>query len=480
MDESFGRWVKRLRQARGLTQRSLAHRVCCSHTMLQKIELDRRRPSPHIAERLAAELIAAADERACFLTAARTLQPPLAPRAPTLPPAAPRAWPLPLLPAPLLGRQADLAAITLRLCQPDTRLLTIVGPPGVGKTSVALWAAAALHDTFADGVLFVSCAELAAPTLLLRTIAQRLQLADVPDERLAEALPARLAERSMLLILDNFEHLTSGAPLISALLSATPALRIMVTSRLRLRVGGEQLYRLTPLSVPSSEPASAAGLLCESVAAALFVARAQLAAEFTLTDQNAPAVAAICRQLDGLPFAIELAAMWTRLLTPEQLLLYLDQHQTLLAQGRQDGPAHHQGLHPSIDWSYQLLSPAAQRLLACMALRRGSATLEMLRAAWAATVAAEASLTVLLLALAELAEHSLLVTSAGPSGETRYRLLETVRRYARDRRFSLAEPTVPADTPLSLPDYAVSALPGGSFVHCCGAAELGYDHVCIA
>ena len=222
---------------------------------------------------------------------------------------APGKLPQPALPAPLtplLGREQETTRLHQLLGRPEARLVTLTGPGGVGKTSLALRAAHEAQASFADGVFFVSLAPISDPTLVLPTIAQCLRLPESPRRLWLDSLKDYLHERQVLLLLDNFEQIISAAPLLSELLAACAELRLLVTSREALRVRGEQEFLLSPLALPDL-PAVETVLACPSVA--LFVARAQAAQlDFRLTTETAPAVTEICARLDGLPLALELAA----------------------------------------------------------------------------------------------------------------------------------------------------------------------------
>jgi len=225
--------------------------------------------------------------------------------------------PLPTSLTPLLGREQETTSLRQLLRRPEVRLVTITGPGGVGKTSLALQVAHELQDTFADGVFFISLAPISDPTLIVPTIAQTLSLPESPRRLWLDSLKDYLHDRQVLLLLDNFEQIITAAPLLTELLSACARLQLLVTSREALRVRGEQEFLLSPLALPD-QPAVETLLQCPSIA--LFVQRAQAAQlEFRLTPQNAAAVAEVCARLDGLPLALELAAARIKLFPPQAM-----------------------------------------------------------------------------------------------------------------------------------------------------------------
>ena len=465
-EPSFGQWLKQRRKALDLTQQELAQRVGCAAITIQKIEANERRPSKQIAALLAEHLGIAADERPAFVRLARMEAGARGPA--MLSQAAHRvAWGLsprhltnlPAQPTPLIGRAQDVAAVRKRLLDDDVRLLTLVGPPGVGKTRLAMQVAAGLLDDFDDGVYWVALAPVGDPHLVAAAIAQTLgvnetarghvTLSEVEgsldrvkrDSSLslgmtgypfAERLKEYLRDKHMLLVLDNFEHMATAASLVSELLAGCPWLSILVTSRAPLRVRRERQFPVLPLALPSGTEAGfdPAGLMRYS-AVALFVERAQaVRPDFTLTADNAAASAAICARLDGLPLAIELVAARAKVLPPQALLERLGGRLMLHTDGLRDVSVRHRTLHSAIDWSHALLTPEEQVLLARLGVFVGGWTLEAAERLMS-DVTPNSSL-VTLDTLTSLVNNNLVVQQEH-GGEPRFTLLETVRAYALER-----------------------------------------------
>jgi non-specific serine/threonine protein kinase len=333
---------------------------------------------------------------------------------------------LPSPPTPLIGRSQEIAEVK-RLMQ-ATRLLTLTGVGGTGKTRLALQAASEVLADFADGVYFVDLAPLSDAVLVAKAVAAGLGVIENAGEPLQDTLKRALAGREMLLLIDNFEHVIGAAPLISDLLAASPRLKALVTSREALRLSGEQEYPVPPLSLPSGEAVSIQDVTA-SEAGTLFVQRAQMIQpRFVLSKDNMPAVAQICARLDGLPLAIELAAARCKLLTPQALLERLDSRLNVLAGGLRDAPARQRTLRDTIEWSYNLLDEDEKTLFTRLAVFRGGRSLDAIEVVCGQDLSID-----VLDGLASLVDKSLVQQKETAAGEPRFVMLETIHEYARER-----------------------------------------------
>src|SRR5215467_2529647 len=331
----------------------------------------------------------------------------------------------PAIPSPvsaLVGRDADVAEVTRMLTAPGARLVVLIGVGGAGKTRLALAVAERTQEQWADGAAFVDLSQVTDPRLVPDAIASALGLVGQGRERPLDTLQRRLARRNMLLVLDNFEQVLGAAPAVADLLQRAPGLRVLVTSRVVLRLRGEQEWRVDPLGVPPPESTPAA--LAEAPAVRLFVDRARgVQPGFTLTSQNAAAVAELCRRLDGLPLALELAAASMRLLTPDQILARLPgqlEHPGAVA----DLPGRQQTLTSTIQWSYDLLPAPAQQMLARLSVFAAPFT-----AAAAEAVGGPEDRDAVQ-DLATLLDNSMVSPADRPDGERAFRLLGPIRRFA--------------------------------------------------
>ncbi|MGH2618181.1 MAG: ATP-binding protein, partial [Thermomicrobiales bacterium] len=307
-------------------------------------------------------------------------------------------------------------------------LLTLTGPGGVGKTRLALQVAADVADEFTAGVAFIPLAPIHDPVLVLPTIAQTLGIREGSNQSLATRLAEALRDRQLLLVLDNLEQVLDAAAEIADLLAACPDLTVLATSRSVLHVTGEHAVAVPPLLLPASDESVALSDLARIEAVALFVARAQAAdPNFTLTASNAASVATICKQLNGLPLAIELAAARTRVLSPDALLARLTDPLRLLTGGARDQPPRLRSMREAVAWSHDLLSPEEQTLFRRLAVFVGGCTLE-----GAEAVCGRPELDILE-GVTALVDHCLLQRMEPPGTAPRFGMLETVRVFGLEQ-----------------------------------------------
>jgi predicted ATPase/transcriptional regulator with XRE-family HTH domain len=432
---AFGARLRSLRERAGLSRETLAERSGLGLTTLAALERgQRRRPHPDTVVRLAAALNLAASDQAALRellyngAAQSRAHRPVEAAIPTH--ASVR---LPQPTTPLIGRETDVAEVTAFLdptTSGATRLLTLVGPGGVGKTRLAMAAAAALAEHYADGVIFVELAPLRDSRLVPATIARCLGLQDSGGRSARELLLATVYDRQLLLVLDNFEHVLDATSLLTDMLAGSPNLRLLVTSRTVLRLRGERRLGVQPLSAPSTEASPDA--VAAAPAVRLFVERAQaVAPSFVLDVNNAASMAAICRHLDGLPLAIELAAARVGLLGPPALLRRLERRLALLTRGVADLPERQQTLRATLVWSHDLLGSDEQVLFRRLAVFAGGWSLKA-----AEYVCAGGGLPAeeVLDRLQVLVDNSLIQVQRldAPTHEPRFGMLETVREFAEE------------------------------------------------
>ncbi|MBX3083725.1 MAG: tetratricopeptide repeat protein [Anaerolineae bacterium] len=422
--KSFGQWLKQRRKTLDFTREDVARRIGCAAITLYKIEANERRPSKQIAELLADCLNIPVAERPAFVRFARAEIPesdvPFG--TPFHPPTN-----LPVLPTPLIGRSADVAAIRKRLLQPDLRLLTLIGAPGIGKTRLALEVAADLSDEFAEGVFFIALAPITDPALVPSIIANTLNLPDSGPHTPLERLKNFCRDKHILLVLDNVEQILAIAPHLADLVAGCPLLKLLVTSRAPLKIRPERQFPVSPLALPDLAHLPDASTLVHSAAVALFVERAQaVKPDFALTSDNAATVAAICARLDGLPLAIELISARVKLLPLAKLLERLYGRLLLQSDGLYDLEPRHRTLNAAIEWSYQLLTTEEQKLFRRLGVFAGGWTLE------AAESLCQGNLNVLE-GLASLLDKNLIKHDPRVGNDLRFMLLETIREYALDQ-----------------------------------------------
>jgi predicted ATPase/transcriptional regulator with XRE-family HTH domain len=421
---TFGALLRAHRERAGLTHEVLAERADLSAAAIAALERGRRqRPYPDTVRRLAEALALAPDERAALRAAASARGAGAAG-----PPRAPSPTNLPAPQPGLIGRERAVAALAALVPAHPGRLVTLTGIGGAGKTRLALAAAEALRDAFADDVWLVELAALDDPALVPAAVAATLAIPEAIGAPPVERLAAALRGRRLLLVLDNCEHLLAAcSALAERLLAACPEMAILATSREPLQLARERRWPVPALPAPSLGDALAPATVAASPAAQLFLARARaVAPDFDLTDENHATIARICARLGGLPLALELAAARVRVLNPRQILERLDDALRLLTGGSQAAPTRQQTLRATLDGSYALLTPPEQAALRRLAVCADGCEIDAAEVVCAAPdLPAEAVLD----AVSRLVDRSL-VTVGEAAEAARYGLLEPVRQYA--------------------------------------------------
>ncbi|HYI16472.1 MAG TPA: helix-turn-helix domain-containing protein, partial [Thermomicrobiales bacterium] len=419
--------LRHARRASGLTQEELAERAGVSVRGISDLERGINRvPRRDTLDLLATALDLPDDVRARWERLRRKLSmhaPPASNSAdgPTshLPPRSN----LPALLDDLLGREQELADLKKLLA--ETRLVTLTGPGGTGKTRLAIAVGTEMLDAFPDGVFLVDLSPVRDAAQVVAVIAQTIGIGESSGRALLDTLSDSLCNRHMLLIVDNLEHVVDAAPALAELLAACPRLSLLATSRMRLRLRGEHDYPVRPLELPDAATHPTPGTLSQSAATELFVRRArEVLPTFQPTVENATAIAEICRRLDGLPLAIELAAARVILLPPQALLQRIEQRLSLLADGARDLPERQRSLRATLAWSYDLLTDGEQRVFRRLAVFSGGWTIEAAEAVGGEDCAA--GLRDVFTELSALIEHSLVYQRESAAGMPRFAMLETI------------------------------------------------------
>src|SRR5215469_5576041 len=353
--------------------------------------------------------------------------------------------PLPVWRDHLIDREQEVALVRELLVRQDVGLVTLTGPGGVGKTRVAVQVASELASQFADGAAFVSLAQLHDADLVVQTVAQALQVAEVPGQAIDERLLGYLRQRQLLLVLDNGEQLVSAAPLAAQALEGAPRLKLLVTSREPLRLSTERVVPIQPLALPDPRHLLELDTLAQVASVALFLERGRAVnPDFALTADNATTIVEICRRLDGLPLALELAAARLSLLTPQALLSRMKHRLPVLTRGARDLPQRQQTLRNTLAWSYDLLDEREQHLFRQLAVFVGSFPLEAVEAVWtdegsSTSSSSSPSSDEGVELIAQLLDKSLIQPADSVDGEPYFRMLDTIREYALEHLVASGE-----------------------------------------
>jgi len=436
-EPSFGQELRRLRQAAGLSQEDLAERAGLTSAAISALERgERRHPYPHTLRALAGALGLSPEEQARFFMSVPRRQAGGDGRTGSAMSEEQRRRSLPSPLTPLVGRERDVAIVIDLFRHGSARLVTLTGPGGVGKTRLAAEVAERLGNDFADGLVWVELAPVRESGLVLATIARALGLAPDSGQTIAQRLEGFLDHKKMLLVLDNFEHLLAASPPVSNLLERCPELAVLVTSRESLGIRGEYEVQVPPLGLPNAEAGTSVERIVRSEAVTLFVQRVRaVRPEFELSDADAPDVAAICTRLDGIPLALELAAVQLKYMSLSTVQHRLDNRLAFFDSGPRDLPERQRSLQATVAWSHQLLTEPEQVLFRRLAVFASGFSAEAVEAVCADDRSAGGSAR----SLPALVDKSLVRAVDSPGGEARFTMLETIREYARERLLESGE-----------------------------------------
>jgi predicted ATPase/DNA-binding XRE family transcriptional regulator len=432
----LGQWLRARRRELDLTQAGLASLAGCSESSIRKFEAGTLRPSRQVAELLAERLGVPDAGREDFVRWARSgpgTPPPATIQvqpAPPPPPKRPQVGALPVPPTPIVGREAEAEALLEMLRDGTHRLISLTGPPGTGKTRLAVHVVTQAAREFRDGARFVALASITDPDLVPATIARALGLSEASGPPILEQVIRRLSEAEMLLVLDNFEQIVPAAPLVADIMAEVPGCKFIVTSRESLHLRGEQIYPVPPLGLPSPPELQPAALL-GAPAVALFVQRArEIDPTFALTEENAADVAAICYRVEGLPLAIELAAARIAIFPPPALLARLETRLPLLTDGPRDLPHRQRTMRNAVGSSYDLLDAPEQHLFRVLSVFRDGFTVQA--ANEVCDCATDDPSAEMVERVSSLRAKSLLRLDFR-SEEQRFIMLEMIREYAAEK-----------------------------------------------
>lgn len=421
-------WLMRLYAQSGKRGFALKQYETLQQTLYRELGVEPEAETIHLYEDILAGRIPAETSNLTRLSASVPKSTPL------------RNIPMPL--TPFFGREREVSTVCDYMLRPDTHLLTLTGSPGIGKTRLSIQIASKLANHFKHGVSFVPLAPICDKDLVATTIAQSLDIIESKDRTPQTALKDYFRNKSMLLILDNFEQVLDAAQHVVELLRSCPGLKILATSRAPLKIRGERQYRLEPLRLPNIDHLPSIESLQEYPSIAIFVTQAELVdSEFTLTEGNAVTVAQICHHLEGMPLAIELAAAWIKILSPQELLKKLSNRLLLLRGGPVDLPPRQRTLRTAIDWSYDLLKPSEQILLSQLAVFLGCWTLEAAKEVLGRKrPQSEGPYSGdVLEGLSELVDKSLVKRRELAAGYVRFYMLDIIHEYASEKLLARGE-----------------------------------------